>query len=149
MTFAVVLFTILVQAVSISGLLSWLGLTQSSQQPGEYHRIKGKLLAIRSASRYLDRLHLEDSLLPTTYATVKGELSAREDQVSGQMEDLLAQHPEYHEQIISIARVEALRAERSALEELSRNGLLNEETMIELQVELDEAIESVEDTLVA
>ncbi len=149
MTFAVVLFTILVQAVSISGLLSWLGLTQSSQQPGEYHRIKGKLLAIRSASRYLDRLHLEDSLLPTTYATVKGELSAREDQVSGQMEDLLAQHPEYHEQIISIARVEALRAERSALEELTRNGLLNEETMIELQVELDEAIYSVEDTLVA
>ena len=149
MTFAVVLFTILVQAVSISGLLSWLGLTQGSQQPGDYHRIQGKLLAIRSASRYMDRLHGDDALLPTTYATVKAELSARENQVSGQLHDLLAQHPEYHEQIISHARIDALRAERSALEEMARNGLLNEETLIELQTELDERIDNVQGTLVA
>ena len=129
MTFAVVLFTILVQAVSISGLLARLGLTQRSQQPDDYHRIKGKLLAIRSASRYLDRLHREDALLPTTYATVKGELAAREEQSSAQMEELLAEHPEYHEQITSLARAEALRAERSALEDLTRSGLLNEETL--------------------
>ena len=41
MTFAVVLFTILVQAISISGLLNWLGLTQGSQQSNEYQRIPG------------------------------------------------------------------------------------------------------------
>ena len=140
MTFAVVLFTILVQAVSISGLLSWLGLTQGSQQPTEYERIQGQLLAIRSANSYLDRLYREGALIPTAYSTVKAELTAREDQVSGQIEDLLASQPDLRDQIVSLARIEALRAERTALDELTRDGILSEETLIELQAELDEAI---------
>ena len=148
MTFAVVLFTILVQAISISGLLSRLGLTQRSQQPSEYQRFQGKLLAVRSAIRYLGRLHDNGALIPATYATVKAELVAREDKISGQIEGLLEQQPELRNQVISLARIEALRAERSALEELTRDGLLHEETLHELQAELDEAIHSVEDSLV-
>ena len=140
MTFAVVLFTILVQAVSISGLLSWLGLTQGSKQPIEYERIQGQLLAIRSANGYLDRLYREGALIPTAYSTVKAELSAREDQVSGQIEELLASQPDLRDQIVSLARIEALRAERTALDELAREGILSEETLLELQTELDEAI---------
>ena len=140
MTFAVVLFTILVQAISISGLLSWLGLTQGSQQPIEYERIQGQLLAIRSANRHLDRLYREGALIPTAYTTVKAELTAREDYVASQIEELLASQPGLRDQIVSLARVEALRAERTALDELSRDGLLSEEILIELQAELDEAI---------
>ena len=149
MTFAVVLFTILVQAISISGLLSWLGLTQGSQLSHEYERTQGQLLAIRSASRYMDRIYRDGALIPTAYTTVKAELTAREEQVSGQIEDLLDQQPELRDQIISLARREALRAERTALDELTRDGLLNEETLIELQAELDEAIFSVDDRHVA
>ena len=149
MTFAVVLFTILVQAISISGLLSWLGLTQGSQLSHEYERTQGQLLAIRSASRYMDRLYRDGALIPTAYTIVKAELTAREEQVSGQIEVLLDQQPELRDQIISLARREALRAERTALDELTRDGLLNEETLIELQAELDEAIFSVDDRHVA
>jgi CPA1 family monovalent cation:H+ antiporter len=146
MTFAVVLFTILVQAISISGLLSWLGLSQVSQQSNEYERIQGQLLAIRSAARYLDRLYRDGALIPTAYTTVKAELTAREDLAGSQVEHLLAEQPELREQIISLARVEALRAERIALDELTRDGLLNEETLIELQAELDEAILRVDES---
>ncbi len=146
MTFAVVLFTILVQAISISGLLSWLGLSQGSQQSNEYERIQGQLLAIRSAARYLDRLYRDGALIPTAYTTVKAELTAREDLAGSQVEHLLAEQPQLREQIISLARVEALRAERIALDELTRDGLLNEETLIELQAELDEAILRVDES---
>ena len=41
---------------------------------------------------------------------------------------------------MSLRELEALRAERIALDELSREGILGEETLIELQAELDEAI---------
>jgi len=140
MTFAVVLFTILVQAVSISGLLSWLGLTQDSQQANDYERIQSQLLAIRSASTYLERLYAEGALIPIAYATVKAELAAREEYVSSQIEELLEEHPDLQAQIISLARLEVMRAERSALDAFSREGILNEETLIELQAELDEAI---------
>ncbi len=140
MTFAVVLFTILVQAISISGLLSRLGLTQEAKQPAEYERIQGQLLAIRSAIGYIDRLYRDGALIPTAYTTVKAELTAREEQVSSQIDELLANQPDLREQIVSLARIEALRAERIALDDLSREGILGEEALIELQAELDEAI---------
>ena len=140
MTFAVVLFTILVQAISISGLLSRLGLTQDAKQPTEYERIQGQLLAIRSAIGYIDRLFRDGALIPTAYTTVKAELTAREEQVSGQIDELLESQPELRDQIVSLARIEALRAERTALDDLSREGILGEEALIELQAELDEAI---------
>ncbi len=140
MTFAVVLFTILVQAISISGLLSRLGLTQGAKQPTEYERIQGQLLAIRAAISYIDRLYREGALIPTAYTTVKAELTAREEHVSGQIDELLADQPDLRDQIVSLARIEALRAERTALDELSREGILGEESLIELQAELDEAL---------
>ncbi len=140
MTFAVVLFTILVQAISISGLLSRLGLTQDAKQPTEYERIQGQLLAIRSSIGYIDRLHREGALIPTAYTTVKAELTAREEHVSGQIDELLDSQPDLRDQIVSLARLEALRAERTALDDLSREGILGEEALIELQAELDEAI---------
>ena len=62
------------------------------------------------------------------------------------IEELLAQQPDLRDQIISLARIEALRAERTALNELTRDGLLNEETLIELQAELDETIVRVEES---
>lgn len=144
MTFAVVLFTILVQAISISGLLSRLGLTQGAKQPAEYERIQGQLLAIRSAINYVDRLYRGGALIPTAYTTVKAELTAREENVSGQIDELLNDQPDLREQIVSLARTEALRAERTALDELSREGILGEEALIELQAELDEAIYEAE-----
>ena len=140
MTFAVVLFTILVQAISISGLLSRLGLTQGARQPAGYERIQGQLLAIRSAISYVDRLYRDGALISAAYTTVKAELTAREENVSSQIDELLNDQPELREQIVSLARIEALRAERTALDELSREGILGEEALIELQAELDEAI---------
>lgn len=140
MTFAVVLFTILVQAISISGLLSRLGLTQDARQPTEYERIQGQLLAIRSAIGYIDRLYRDGALIPTAYTTVKAELTAREEHVSGQIDELLDSQPDLRDRIVSLARIEALRAERTALDDLSREGILGEEALIELQAELDEAI---------
>ena len=140
MTFAVVLFTILVQAISISGLLSRLGLTQGAKQPTEYERIQGQLLAIRSSISYIERLYRDGALIPAAYTTVKAELTAREEHVSGQIDELLADQPDLRDQIVSLARIEALRAERTALDELSREGILGEEALIELQAELDEAL---------
>ena len=145
MTFAVVLFTILVQAVSISGLLARLGLTQGSQQSHEYERLKGQLWAIRSAARYLARLYRDGAIVPTAYTTVQADLTGQEKQLEDQIEDLLTQQPQLRDQVIALARIEALRAERAALDELAREGLLSEKTLLELQAGLDADIVSADD----
>jgi len=84
MTFAVVLFTLLIQATTIQWLLSRLGLTAASTVPVEYERIQGKLLATRAASRHLDRLYNEGALVPQAWNQVKAELdNARTERGGG------------------------------------------------------------------
>lgn len=144
MTFAVVLFTLLVQATTISPLLVRLGFTRKSGISIQYERLQGELLALRAAHSYLDQLYNEGALIPTAYTTVREELEQREQELDAAIVDLLAQQPELKAQILALARLEVLRAQRSALEGLTRDGLLSEEALAELQADLDDSIDKFE-----
>lgn len=144
MAFGVVLFTLLAQATSIPLLLRRLGFAGNQRTPAEYERLQGELLAIRAARRHIDHLHREGALIPHAWETVEQELDQRERQALGAIDELLAKHPELQEEIISLARKEALRAQRAALASLAREGLLSEETLSELQAEVDSALQETE-----
>ncbi|MEZ4866642.1 MAG: Na+/H+ antiporter [Caldilineaceae bacterium] len=145
MSFAVVLFTLLAQATTIPALLSRLKLTSKRQLPVEYERLQGELLAVRAAGRHLDRLYHEGALLPVAWETVKEEVDQREETLSDGLRDLLEEHPGVRTQVIALARIEALRAQRAALDELSHAGLLSEEALGELEASIDKALEQPEE----
>lgn len=142
MSFGVVLFTLLAQATTIPAVLNRLGLTSKKQMPLEYERIQGELLATRSAGRHMDRLYQEGALLPVAWETVKDEVDQRQEELSDRLRGLLEKHPELRNQVISLARIEVLRAQRAALDELARDGLLSDEVLSELEAEIDAAIET-------
>lgn len=145
MSFGVVLFTLLAQATTIPTVLARLGLTSKTETPLEYERIQGELLATRSAGRHIDRLYQEGALLPVAWETVKQEVEQRQETLSERLRDLLEEHPELRAQVITLARTEALRAQRAALSELASEGLLSEEVLSELEAEIDEALDSPAD----
>lgn len=149
MTFAVVLFTLLIQATTIPSLLRRLKLTSTSQTPLEYERIQGKLLATRAASRHLDRLYNEGAMVPQAWTQVKEELDASEKELYAASEAMLAEHPELQNQIVRLARLETLRAQRAALSDLAQDGLLSSDTLALLEAEVDEAIQSPDAGLLA
>ncbi len=149
MSFGVVLFTLLAQATTIPAVLARLGLTSKKQTPLEYERIQGELLATRSAGRHIDRLYQEGALLPLAWETVKQEIDQRQNQLSDQLRALLEEHPELRDQVIALARVEVLRAQRAALDELAREGLLSDEALSELEAEIDTALESPSEANIA
>lgn len=142
MTFAVVLFTLLIQATTIPTLLSRLGMTQASTTPLEYERLQGKLLATRAARRHLDRLHAQGALIPVAWETVRKELDTNEKVLSEATQEMLAEHPDLRDRIVRLARLETLRAQRAALSDLAQEGLLSAQSLAELEAEVDEAIES-------
>jgi len=145
MTFGVVLFTLLAQATTIPAVLARLGLTSKKETPLEYERTQGELLATRAAGRHIDHLYREGALLPVAWETVKAEVDHRQEELSERLRVLLEEHPELRDQVITLARVEVLRAQRSELDELAREGLLSEEVLVELEAEIDAKLESPDD----
>ncbi|HRW09414.1 MAG TPA: Na+/H+ antiporter [Caldilineaceae bacterium] len=149
MSFGVVLFTLLAQATTIPMVLARLGLTSKKATPLEYERIQGQLLATRSAGRHIDHLYQEGALLPVAWETVKEEVDQRQEELSDRLRELLGEHPGLRDQVISLARIEVLRAQRAALDELARAGLLSDEALSELEAEIDAKLEAPHDDEVA
>lgn len=140
MTFGVVLFTLLAQATTVSGLLDRLGLTARSVRSATYERLQGQLLALRAARQHIERLHAAGALIPRAWATVEEELDEREKQVLSAIDELLAEQPELRAEIVGLARREALRAQRAALDSLAREGLLSDQVISDLQAQVDELL---------
>jgi len=142
MSFGVVLFTLLAQATTIPAVLTRLGLTAKKQTSLEYERTQGELLATRSAGRHIDHLYKEGALLPVAWETVRKEVDQRQEELSDRLRSLLEEKPALRTQVISLARVEVLRAQRAALDELARDGLLSDEALSELEAQIDAALEA-------
>jgi CPA1 family monovalent cation:H+ antiporter len=140
MTFGVVLFTLLVQGTSIAALLRRFGFSGKDEGELRYERLQGELLATRAAHRRLRQLHEEGALVPQAWHGVHRELAVREEETLAAIDALLAAHPELGARILGLARREALRAQRSSLAALAREGLISGEVMAELSAELDAAL---------
>jgi len=148
MAFAVVLFTLLAQATTIPFVLRWLGFTRKEERMVAYQRLQGELLAVRAARKHIDHLRSEGALIPRAWASVDEELKHREEQVLVAIDDLFATHPELQVEVVTLARREALRAQRAALAGLAREGLLRQEFVNQLLAEVDAALQTPHEVLV-
>ena len=142
LTFGVVLFTLLVQATTISPLLRRLGLVGRQQSAMRYEQIQGRLLATRAAYRRLEELHDSGVLDPDAWDIVSERLSSRLAGLRQAMTDLSAANPEVLANMVNAVQREALRTQRAALLDLQREGVLSEAVMHELIAEVDEALEN-------
>jgi len=143
MSFGVVLFTLLAQATTIPTLLKRLGFVRGEPRYTTYERLQADLLALRAARRRLKRLYEEGALVPFAWQAVNQELEDRERKVLADIEETLAAHPDLQTAIVTLARREALQAQRATLASLVREGLLSEEVANRLQAEIDRALESL------
>ena len=132
MTFGVVLFTLLVQGTTISGLLRRLQLSRQVGALTEQQRRQGWLFAIRAGKRELDRLYDEGILSTNVWQAMADVYEADVEKRSRALRDHLLQNPELEMEMILQAREDTLRAERSSIGEMFRRGLISEEVYNEL-----------------
>ena len=144
MTFGVVLFTLLVQGTTIAPLLKRFGLTALPDQQHKQYRSQALLYATRAGQRELDRLHKEGILTREAHQAMSDVYEQDVHQLNTELRDLLHDYPELEQAMILQARKDLLQAERTALGDAVRRGLIPEDVYHELILETDNRLAAVD-----
>ena len=142
MAFGVVLFTLVVQSMTMKPLLRWLGIAVRDPLQIEYEMRHARMLAFRAAALHLDRMQREGFLSEHTWEVLRPELLARVDRLALDVRALQGAHPELAAKELDTARRELLRAQRSALHGLQRDGAISEEVFENLVAEIDAGLDT-------
>jgi CPA1 family monovalent cation:H+ antiporter len=143
MTFGVVLFTLLVQGTTIGPLLKRLGLAAIPDQQYNQYRSQALLYATRAGQRELNRLHKEGILTHEAYEAMANVYDQDISKLNTELRDLLFGYPELEQAMILQARKDLLQAERTALSDAVRRGLIPESVYHELILETDNRLAAV------
>lgn len=132
MTFGVVLFTLLVQGTTISRLLQHLNLSRQIGPLIGQQRWQALLYSTRAGKRELDRLYEEGILSANIWQAMAEVYDTEIQSYSQSLRDHLLEYPELELEMMLQGREDTLRAERSAIAEVFRRGLVSEEVYNEL-----------------
>ncbi len=142
MTFGVVLFTLLGQGMSMGWLVERLGLIVRGDAQIEYERRHARALAARAAMEHLQRLKDDGLISSYTWEKLRPVLKERVEALTAAVQEALDQAPELEAEELVTARREALRAQRSMLSNLRRDGVISDRTYEELVAEVDMALDT-------
>ncbi len=142
MAFGVVLFTLLVQGVSMDWLVKKLKLIVRSPAQDEYERRHARFVAGRSSYDYLRRRSQEGMISEHTWQKLSAQMKKKNDTLMEEVKEVMTSEPEVEAEELDTAHREALRAQRTALIGLLRDGVISEETYSQLAGEVDEALMS-------
>jgi len=143
LTFAVVLFTLLVQATTIGPLLRKLGLTGQSETEKEYERIHARLLAARTAYTRMKGQYAIGSIDPTAWGVVERDLQTRIQELSEEQQAFARAHPDLVARITTSLRRESLLIQRAHINDLEREGVITDYVARELIEEIDAALDEL------
>ena len=141
LTFGVVLFTILVQSLTMDGLLRRLKVIERSEERLEYERRHARALAARAGYEHLQRMHRDGLITTHTWDQLRVSARQRLEALTGAVQEAFGRAPEMGQQELAVARREVLRAQRAMLARLRREGILSDESYGELVAEVDLSLE--------
>jgi CPA1 family monovalent cation:H+ antiporter len=143
MAFGVVLFTLMAQGTTIQFLLQRLGLTERPDHIVAREKRLGQLYAAQAGLSRLAELRQEGLMAGEVWAGLRDEYYQTSQQLANEMSELFAEHPDLEREVLLQARREALRAERGALSDALRQGLISEQVYRELASDVDRRLEAV------
>lgn len=138
--FGTVIFSLLVQGLTISPLIKWLGLATLDPRMKEYELAHGRLLAETAALAELDNLRNRGMVTERIYHSVHSRLSQKQQELSQQLAKVDVGD-------ISVETLQKRRLLRHLINEkkarlglLFREGLISERSHHELNMTLDEEL---------
>lgn len=141
MTFGVVLFTLLVQGLTMGSLLRRLRIGEREPKQLEYEIQHGRLAALRAAEQHLERQYHEGIISTHTWEDLQAEVEMQAAALSKAVHELVHAEPALGESEMREARRELLRAQRSALMNLQHSGVLSDAGLEKLASEIDEQLD--------
>ena len=140
MAFGVVLFTLLIQGISMDWVVQRLKLVKRSHFQEEYERRHARFVAGRAAYDYLKRMNQQGLISEHTWQQLAPIMERRNDALVDAVKQVITSDPKVEAEELDTAHREGLRAQRSALTGLLRDGVITEETYSQLVGEVDSAL---------
>jgi CPA1 family monovalent cation:H+ antiporter len=140
MAFGVVLFTLLVQGFSMDWLIKRLKLVVRSPAQAEYESRHARFVASRASYDYLRRRSQEGLISDHTWQKLSALMKKKNDALMDEVKKVMNSEPEVEAEELDTAYREALRAQRTALTGLLRDGVITDDTYSQLIGEVDEAL---------
>lgn len=138
MTFGVILFTLLVQGLTIEPLIKVLKLGRPTPQYQEqYELLRGQLVAVRAALVELKKLRTQGLIGGLSAARLENKYGAQEKTLAGQLGDLQHNDLSLQEEQLRTAQQHLLQVEKDAIRDLHSQGIISEESLRELWSVLD------------
>jgi len=140
MAFGLVLFTLLVQGFSMDWLIKRLKLIIRVPAQDEYERRHARFVAARAGYAHLRRRSQEGLISEHTWQKLSQPIKEQNELLMEHVKQVMTSEPEVEAEELDTAFREALRAQRTALTGLLRDGIISEDTYSLLTSEVDEAL---------
>ncbi|MEM8926357.1 MAG: Na+/H+ antiporter [Actinomycetota bacterium] len=144
MTFGVVLFTLIIQGTTISGLIKRLGLSGQADNELAQQRHQARIAMRRAGQTEVSRLGAEGVLFADMADAIARTYQAEVTREVGDLRDHFRAHPELEVAMMLQARRDALFAEQTALSEVVRTGLIDVNVAADLGVELNDRLAALD-----
>ena len=132
-----VFLSLLVQGLTIKTLLRRLGLVERTEEQEEFERSSGLAIAAGAAMRELEALHSKGELSEQLYERLRAHFDAIRTRSLSRLTNLTRDHETVRRLELGRTSVRLLAAQRVALENAMRRGLLGEEVWRELIRDVD------------
>jgi CPA1 family monovalent cation:H+ antiporter len=141
MTFGVVAFSIVVQGLTVTPMMGWLGVKLGDED--EYDRTRVRQMALAAAITELNGLRSDHVITAPVYDRMQAELAADQLGIEQRVEQLHAEDAKWVENEERVARMRLLGAEKTAIQRALRDGLISHHTAEEMLARADEQMEGL------
>jgi CPA1 family monovalent cation:H+ antiporter len=140
MAFGVVLFTLIVQGFTMGPLVRKLHIIERSESQDEYERRHARALASRTAYEHLHKQYRQGLLSEHSWSIMAPLLEEHNKSLTIAVKDVLANEPDLEAEEMDTAHREYLRAQRSTINTLLKDGIISNHTFEQLTSEIDAAL---------
>jgi len=139
MIFAVVIFTLLVQGLSLKMVLRKLGLIRGDSQQS-YETRKGEVFALGRVQLELEQMVGRGLLSQSNYELLAPRLQDRVTELHTDLEEAAAEHQNAVAEELDLAEERLLHAEKDGIKEAYLAGIISEKVMKKLLSQVDERL---------
>jgi CPA1 family monovalent cation:H+ antiporter len=143
MTFAAVLFTLLIPGLTIEPLVKVLKMLNQDPKLAEYMRLRGKLILENESIKELQRLRDDGKLSGESFDELHKETVDRVENIELKIKNLQLADSSLKDLLMKEARLRLLERKKDSLVSMGKQGILDQHNFESLMLEIDEKIDAL------
>lgn len=140
MAFGVVIFTLIIQGFTMGPLAKLLKLIRQDERKTEYERRHARAVASQVAYQHLDKMRIQGLISEHTWGILARPLREHNHSLLDSVREIMTSDENLQNEELDAARTEYLRAQRNALTDLLKDGVISEASYSQLINEVDTAL---------